>query len=104
MATTPTLTPTDETETETSSAPVFGVDRDGGVHRWDDIRSAVVITDAHGRVEETHTDVSLTEISGDGRTWENFVDDEGPGWIDFWFDDSIAPFGRVTAALEEVDQ
>lgn len=102
MAATPTLHErTTDDEPETSNAPTFGVDADGGVHRWDAARGAVVITDADGRVTKTEYDVTRDEIAGDGRTWYNFVADE-IGWIDFWFDDSSLPIGRVTAALDEV--
>lgn len=101
-ATTPTLTETD-TETNTSRAPVFGVDETGALHRWDARLEAVVVTDPDGEIELVERDVDQDTVSGNGKTWQQYVADSR-GWVRFWFDDSVPPFGAVTAALDEVQQ
>lgn len=105
MSATPTLPDEPETDPETSAAPVFGVDKLGGVHRYDSARDCVIVTDRDGRVERVATDVGREQIVADGKDWHGYVA-EKRGWIDCWWSANsfVETFGRLESALEQVSE
>lgn len=85
---------------ETTDAPTFGVDADGRLHRYDTHRETIFVTDRAGRVTHAEEAVPREQVP----LWIQYVDDSR-GWVDqWWHDDFGAVFGRLSAALEEVDR
>ena len=78
------------------SAPVFGVDKDGALHRFDG--GDVVVT----RGDEL--DHHETDVDRDGvPEWITYVGRER-GWIDHWWsDDGVDTIARLGAALRAAE-
>ena len=78
------------------SAPVFGVDRDGGMHRFDD--GDVVVTRGD-ELDHLERDVGREGVPA----WISYVGQER-GWIDVWWTDEAADaIGRLGAALRAIE-
>lgn len=97
-----TKTPTKDEPDESTTrpyldAPVFGVDRDGCLHRYDN--GDVVVT-RDGSLERLEPDVGRDDVGA----WISYVGSER-GWIDVWWHaEGVDTVARLTNALDAAGQ
>jgi hypothetical protein len=82
-----------------TDAPVFGVDRDGCKHRFDEATGDVVVTH-DGELDTVERDVGRDRVG----YWISYVGQER-GWIDVWWHDKGADtLTRLGAAMQVADE
>lgn len=89
---------TTHADTPDLDAPVFGVDQDGNLHRYD--AGSIVATTLNGDLEHHEPDVGRDTVDH----WISYVGRER-GWIDVWWNaqgtDTVA---RLASALDAARQ
>jgi hypothetical protein len=81
---------------------VFGVDREGDLHRYHQATDTVVVTDQDNDIVQTQEGLDRERVADE---WLLYIGDER-GWVDHWFgaEGVVDVAGRLARALNVVQE